>query len=173
MDILAHSLWTNLAYYKKYRFNRKQRLWAVFFGIAPDLVSFTPATLFAFSHFGNRDYLMQLANSSYWPFAWAQYSYNYTHSLVFFAVVTAIVLAIRKGKIYWPLLGWALHIGIDIFSHKGFYETPFLYPVSNYKFSHGWSWGDPAFMFINYGLLIIIYLSLLFFLKNKQRDAKE
>ena len=172
MDILAHSLWTNLVYYKKYRLDLRQRLWAVFFGIAPDLVSFTPATLFGLAHLGNRDYLASLAHSSYWPFMWAQFSYNYTHSLVTFSVVTAIVVSIRKGKMYWPILGWALHICIDIFSHRGFYETPFLYPISNYKFSHGLSWGNPVFMVVNYGLLLVFYISLSVFVNYRKRNAK-
>ena len=166
MDVLAHSLWTNLVFYKKYKNDLRDRLWAVFFGLAPDLVSFIPATLYAFFSAGG-DQLIRLSSSNLWMFVWARNSYNYTHSLVIFLIVLVLVTAIRKGKVYWPMLGWALHIGIDIFSHKGFYETPFLFPFSKYRFDHGMSWSNPNFMLINYGLLISIYLFLLYFAKIK------
>ena len=165
MDIFAHALWTNVAFQKKDPNSPKPRLWAVFFGIFPDLVSFTPATIYAFFHFGG-NYMQQLLGSTSWVFVWAKESYNYTHSFITFLLVFFVVYGLRKGKPYWPLLGWALHIAIDIFSHKGFYETPFLYPLSNYKFDHGTSWGNPTFMFINYGLLAIVYIGLIYYYKG-------
>ena len=170
MDILAHSLWTNLAFLKKYPDNKKQRLWAVFFGILPDLISFAPATIFGlFMSIGRNSagHLLALTGSNFWPFVWARESYNYTHSLVVFLGIFLTVIAVRKGKIYWPLLGWTLHIGIDIFSHKNFYETPFLFPISNYRFSHGMSWGHPVFMAVNYSSLAVVYLVLYFILRRK------
>ncbi len=170
MDILAHGLWTNLAFYKKYRHDLKSRLLAVFFGIVPDLISFTPAFIYGFFHRGTFR-AAALLNDASGPYAWARESYNYTHSLVTLAVIIAAILAIKKGKMYWPILGWLLHIVIDIFTHKGFYETPFLYPILNYKFSHGISWGHPTFMFINYGLLVLIYLAIFFF--KDRRNAKK
>jgi hypothetical protein len=83
-----------------------------------------------------------------------------------------IVMVARKGKVYWPIFGWALHILIDIPSHKGFYETPFLFPLSNYKFDHGVSWGHPTYMLINYSALIIAYILIyLVFRKKKNNSA--
>jgi hypothetical protein len=172
MDIFAHALWTNAVFYKKYAQERTQRFLAVFFGIVPDLISFTPATLYALfshSHFGPESF-----NMSIWVYRYAQQSYNVTHSLVVFAAVMLIVALVRKGKIYWPLWGWALHILIDIPSHKGFYETPFLYPLSHYKFEHGISWGHPTYMLINYSSLAVVYLVWFFVIrKNKSPIQNE
>ncbi len=74
MDILAHALWTNLAYYKKYPKDVKNRLWAVFFGVLPDLISFTPSTLYIlFFHremFSNYKLSLELGQSM-WVFRWA------------------------------------------------------------------------------------------------------
>lgn len=169
MDIFAHILWTNLVYRKKYLVEAKNRLWAVFFGVAPDLVSFIPATIYAFFHFGSGSQMIALANSNIWVFTWARESYNYTHSLVTFAVAFLLMLAINKGKIWWPIFGWALHICIDIFTHHNFYETPFLYPLSNFKNHYGISWAEPHFMIVNYSLLVASYI-LIFILWRRRKN---
>lgn len=165
MDVFAHALWTNAVFYKKYASEKAQRYWAVFFGVMPDLVSFTPAFLymvFSGNHFG-----IEAFNSGIWVYRWAAASYNITHSLIVFIVAMVVVTVIRRGKQYWPLWGWALHILIDIPSHKGFYETPFLYPISNYKFDHGIPWAHPLFMVVNYSLLTLVYLIWFLFLRKK------
>lgn len=170
MDIFAHALWSNLAYYKKYKYNLKDRLWAVFFGIMPDLISFSPATLYAFFHFG-KNQLLNLASSNVWVFVWARESYNYTHSLVSFIVLTAVIVALRRGKIYWPFFGWLLHLAIDFFTHPGFYSTPIFYPLSNYKNHNGISWAEPHFMFINYGLLVLLYIFIFYFKRQRRQSV--
>lgn len=166
MDVFAHALWTNAVFYKKYTVDKLSRFLAVFFGLFPDLVSFTPAffyMIFSGNHFGIESF-----KSGLWVFRWAAYSYNWTHSLISFVIVMVIVIVFRKGKQWWPLWGWALHIGIDIFSHHGFYETPFLYPISGYKFHQGISWGHPTFMLINYSLLTVVYLVWFLILRKKK-----
>jgi len=172
MDIFAHALWTNLAFTKKYKVDIKSRLWAVFFGVMPDLVSFIPIIIFSpffFARFNPQTYV----NSQHWVFVWARESYNYTHSLVPFVVVLVVVLAIRKGKMYWPLWGWFIHIFIDIFTHPNFYSTPFLYPLSNFQNHWGVSWANPYFMIVNYGVMAVLYvLIFIFWRKNKATDAK-
>jgi hypothetical protein len=70
----------------------------------------------------------------------------------------------KKGPLI--SLGWALHILIDIPSHAAtFYPTPFLFPISNYRFTHGISWSNKWFMIINYSLLLLV--SLYFFNRKK------
>ncbi len=169
MDILAHGLWTNTVFYKKYKNNKKNRYLAVLFGILPDIASFAPATLYLF--IVGKNFSPELFNSSLWMFRWAENSYNFTHSLVIFIFTLIIITAIRKGRIYWPMFGWALHILIDILTHVDFYETPFLYPISNYHFSHGIQWAAPGFMIINYGLLVFIYLFWFLILKKRKNDT--
>jgi membrane-bound metal-dependent hydrolase YbcI (DUF457 family) len=133
-------------------------------------VGFAPA--FFYMLFSGHTFGPKAFDSSVWVFRFASEAYNYTHSLVVFGIVMVIVMVARKGKVYWPIFGWALHILIDIPSHKGFYETPFLFPLSNYKFDHGVSWGHPTYMLINYSALIIAYILIyLVFRKKKNNSA--
>jgi hypothetical protein len=155
-----------VVYYNKYKDQLKQRLWAVFFGVAPDLVGFAPA--FFYMLFSGHSFGPKAFDSGVWVFKFASEAYNYTHSLVIFVGVALIVAALRNGRIYWPMFGWLLHILIDIPSHKDFYETPFLFPLSNYRFSHGVSWAHPTYMFINYGALIIVYIAIYLVLRKKK-----
>ncbi|MGC8776027.1 MAG: hypothetical protein ACP5QN_01810 [Minisyncoccia bacterium] len=170
MDILAHSLWTNLGrdYLVKKTNKKISRFWSIFFGIFPDLFAFTPIFIWSifnkvflhpseiepFSH--NHLFINQLTYGLY----------NLSHSLIIFGIVFLIIYLIKR-KIYFALFGWPLHILIDIFSHSyQFYPTPFLWPVSNFKVN-GISWGNPWFMTINY-LALLIFYSVLFLRKNKK-----
>lgn len=170
MDILAHAFWTNALYYTKYQKEKIQRYWAIFFGVMPDLISFTPAFIYLIFSRG-KGLGIEAFFSNLWIYRWAAWSYNWTHSFVSFVIVMLVVTIVRKGKQYWPLWGWALHISVDIFSHKGFYETPFLYPLSHYKFDHGIPWSHPVFMLVNYSLLAIIYLFWFVLLRKKHGKA--
>ncbi len=168
MDVFAHTFWTNAVFHTKFPHDRKNRYIAAFFGVAPDLVGFTPAVLYMLFSGHTFGFSKEAFDSSLWVFKFASEAYNYTHSLVVFAIVFGIVTLIRKGKIYWPMLGWVLHILIDIPTHRGFYETPFLFPLSNYRFSHGISWGHQTFMILNYSLLVATYLYLFIFFRKKR-----
>jgi len=165
MDIIAHGLWTNAAFFKKYGNDRKNRFLAVLFGILPDIVTFAPSTVYLLIVRAN--FSPTLFNSSLWMFKWARESYQFTHSLVIFLLALVVITAIRKGKLYLPMFGWLLHILIDIPTHKSFYETPFLFPLSDYRFSHGLSWAEPGFMFISYGALAIVYIFIFYFKKKR------
>ena len=74
--------------------------------------------------------------------------------------------------IFWPMLGWALHVLIDIPTHPDFYNTPFLFPLSDFKNTHGVSWAHPVFMAINYGLLIAAYIGIYIYQKKKYGNGK-
>jgi hypothetical protein len=169
MDILAHSLWTNVVFYKKFRLETKQRLLAVFFGILPDLVSFVPSTVYLL--FVGKRFSPALFGSDLWVFKYAEASYNYSHSMVIFLGIALLIFIVRKGNMYLPMWGWALHIVIDIFTHKNFYETPFLFPVSGFRFSHGISWAHPTFMLVNYLALATVYV--IWFLVLRKKYAKK
>ncbi len=166
MDIFAHTLWTTALYAKKYKQNKKLLALSAFMGVIPDLLSFTPIFIYAilsgesvFSPSGIGQKLL----------AFASESYNYTHSFILFATLFIVVTILRKGKIWWPLFGWALHIGIDIFTHRGFYETPFLFPLSGYRFSHGISWAHPTFMLINYSALALVYITIFLIMRKNSK----
>ncbi len=143
---------------------KKQRLTAVFFGILPDLVSFVPSTIYLL--FAGKQFSPALFGSDLWVFRYAEASYNYSHSFVVFLLSVGLVYVVCK-KIYWPMWGWGLHILIDIFTHKNFYETPFLFPISEVRFGHGISWAHPTFMFLNYFALLAVYLFWFLVLRKK------
>lgn len=155
------------------------RYLAAFFGVAPDLVGFTP--LFVYLIFTGKIFTDRFPKNipvKNWTVAFAEHAYNYTHSLVIFAAVFLLVAVIgmiyRYSKtkqfnwwVFWPLLGWVLHIFIDIPSHKGFYDTPFLFPLSDARFTHGVSWAHPVYMAINYSLLVLVYIGLVIYQRSK------
>jgi membrane-bound metal-dependent hydrolase YbcI (DUF457 family) len=109
-------------------------------------------------------------------------AYNYTHSLVIFLigfiVVNLVINLVRylkdkrdyKFYVFWPMLGWLLHILLDIPTHPDFYHTPFLWPVSNYRYTGGIAWSHPTFMVFNYGLLILAYIGIYLYQKRKYEN---
>ena len=172
MDILAHTLWAgagareaNLCAEEK---NKKFHLnvwWTAFWGVFPDLFAFTiPFSLLFYNLIFNNN---SLSNFFSHPpvaeeglnngFDLAHNLYQYSHSLIIFIVVFVLVWIIYKRPRY-ELLGWVLHILIDIPSHTlAFYPTPFLFPISNYKYPYGIQWSNTLFMIINYSLLLIVW----------------
>jgi len=170
MDVLAHALWTHAAHrgalkIKNFRLTKKDIWLAIFFGLAPDLFSFGPFFIKEILYHGTQIFGGGPPDPSTIP-SYIYNSYNYTHSFILFLVVFGVIWALR-GKPFWLMYGWGLHILIDIFSHStSFFPTPFLFPVSDIKVD-GWSWGSPTFMLINYSLLAITYLGFLIFKKKK------
>jgi hypothetical protein len=172
MDILAHALWTNAGARKAnqmFEKNDKPKInwaWATFWGIFPDLFAFSIPFFVRFyslifgsislSHFFQRPPVAEenvLSNG----FSLAPHLYPYSHSIVIFSVAFIIVWIIYRRP-RWELLGWALHIVIDIFSHSvDFYPTPFLFPISSYHFTHGIAWSNKWYMIINYTALLAVY----------------
>lgn len=168
MDILAHMLWANYgarAGNKKLREKKKREISlpaVTFWGVFPDLFAFgIPTALMVLTAIGTGSLPHGRPNM----FGLPATLYQYSHSLVIWAFVFILVWIITKRP-HLALLGWALHILIDIPSHAAsFYPTPFLFPLSNYKFLHGVSWGNTWYMIINYSLLLIV--SIYFFTKKR------
>ena len=174
MDVLAHTLWAN-AGAKKLNNSLKRKnkppisiRWASFWGVFPDIFAFgLPVFLSIFSilrgysTFNDFSHHGQLDN-----YGLSNVLYNYSHSLIIFLVVFSIVSLITK-KFRWEMLGWALHIFLDIPTHSvKFFPTPFLFPISKYVFPNGFSWAEPWFMVLNYGSLVFV-LYLLYKKQNK------
>ncbi len=163
MDTLAHGLWGNIIVYKKYPQNPKMRWIAVAFGMLPDLIPFAP--LFIYTIFTGRFGGPENWNFSHWTLNWAPEAYNYTHSLVIFAFTGFCVALYRKIKykaqgfnlIYFPMLAWGFHILLDIPTHPNFYNTPFLFPLSDYKITWGLSWGHPIILIPQYVFFAVWY----------------
>lgn len=173
MDIFAHVLWANAGARGANKIaenkseipdRRKFHMhpgWTAFFGVAPDFLAFTIPfvigiyqAIFLGANFGRHH--MEVAG-----FDLASYLYQWSHSLVIFALVFILVWILSKRP-RWELLGWALHILIDIPSHSlSFYPTPFLFPISDYRFPYGVSWGNMWYMIINYSALTLVWGGIL------------
>jgi len=180
MDIFAHGLWAG-ATYKAINLKKIKPLevWrAVGWGIAPDIFAFSPAFIWlvwslaagnlSLADWPQPEKIEPLGHEN-WPiFQLASALYNISHSLAIFLLAAGLVAFFVK-KIPWEMGGWLLHILIDIPTHSyKFYPTPFLWPFSEWKFD-GWSWGNFAFMIVNYSLLAIIYLWI--WIKKRKKSA--
>ncbi len=184
MDVLAHTLWANagaragnkLAQKKGGKFHSNVG-WTAFFGVFPDLFAFTIPFVLAFYSviFGGQGISIFHANHHVLTgggFDLAAYLYQFSHSLVVWAFVFCVVWFFAKRPRY-ELLGWALHILIDIPSHAvGFYPTPFLFPISEYRFPYGISWANTWYMIINYTALAFVWISIAL-KKLKKEKAKK
>lgn len=193
MDILAHSLWTNIAYEMIVRKKKlhgssvhRNRWFAIWFGVAPDFFAFFLP--FFTSVFGNgtlgqyarsrvrATWLSDIPKSFAFPPDVSSLSlvppyvfdlYNISHSFLIFLCVFCMVWLVRRRP-YWPLGAWGLHIAVDVWSHNEvFFPTPILYPLSYFRVS-GVSWAEPSFMLVNYTLLILSYLLLFVVWRRKQ-----
>ncbi len=171
MDIFAHALWAGAGAQKLNESLEKRGktkvsiLWSAFWGIFPDLFAFSiPSvlTLYAllvgtttFQKLSERGPHLQPDNQA---FDLAHNLYQYSHSLIIFFVVFGVVWFIFKRP-RLEMLGWLLHILIDIPSHSiNFFPTPFLFPLSNYRFPYGIAWSNQIFMIVNYSLLLLVFL---------------
>ena len=170
MDIFAHALWTSVGAKKlNENFEKKGKIkvslfWSAFWGIFPDLFAFGIPSILTFYTvlIGDTTFGQLLKNGPHLQsgnqvFSLAHYLYQYSHSLIIFGVVWLIF---KRPQL--ALLGWLLHILIDIPSHSiNFFPTPFLFPLSNYRFPYGIAWSDQWFMIINYSILLIVFLWVL------------
>lgn len=165
MDVFAHTLWANagsgMLNHVRARGNKRPLsvAWTSFWGVFPDLFVFGIPSIISF---------MGLLQGSV---VWGDFShhglpgvfdllaelYNYTHSAIIWGTVFLATWAVIKRPPL-ELLGWILHILIDIPTHRiNFYPTPFLFPISEYRFSYGISWSDTWFMILNYASLLVVF----------------
>lgn len=178
MDILSHGLWAAVGATAINRKSpvKKVNLWlAGFWGAFPDLFAFVPSMIWLLAlrlqgkttlNFGpeNADHLTKLNTP---PYQLSAYLYNFSHSLIIFfsiVIIVMIVKYVKNKKIIlqdFPLvmLGWLLHIIMDIPTHTyKFYPTPIFWPIFGWEFKNGFSWGQPWFLALDYGLLILCFV---------------
>ena len=55
------------------------------------------------------------------------------------------------------MLGWAIHIFLDVFTHRGLFGIKILWPVSSVHVD-GKRWETPWFLAANYAALASVYL---------------
>jgi hypothetical protein len=145
MDFIAHFLWTYI-FFEDSSFLAG----ALVFSVAPDLLSWGIWSFFVL--FNSRK--IDVRNKKLIP-DWVHALYGITHSIFIFSFVFLIMLLLTNHFPFY-LLGWMLHILIDIPLHsREFLPTPFLWPLSDWKFP-GISWGNKYFMMVNYTAIIIL-----------------
>ncbi|MBI3035098.1 hypothetical protein HYY71_02140 [Candidatus Woesearchaeota archaeon] len=159
MDIFAHGLWTYALFHKK-----KYAWLAVLFGLLPDFLSFGIIFVINLLNGSFHNGPPAIGTLPEWLFA----AYNMTHSFVVFMAVFVLIYAFTK-KWLWALTAWGIHIVIDVPTHSfRYFPTPFLWPLSDYKFN-GISWGTPWFMLLNYASLMIVFILIA---HNRAKEKK-
>jgi hypothetical protein len=166
MDSLAHGLWSGAAAIAINNLNvistqgySLRTGWFVFWGVFPDVLAFGPMALTGI--------WLRLAGSAEGSVHGGHIPhvdlgiplYPAAHSLITFAMVygASTILARRPPR---ALLGWLLHILIDIPTHSlSYYATRFLWPVADYRFD-GVAWWTPWLLYMTYGGLLLTYLLL-------------
>jgi hypothetical protein len=124
-------------------------------GVLPDLVVFTVPAVVRIWRFLTGASKTLLPDESGPHFDWVWGLYNGTHSALVFAVCFAAVwLLLRKPPL--EMLGWALHILIDVSRTRGLFAVKFLWPVS--PDIDGVRWETPWFLAANFTALAAVYL---------------
>ncbi len=81
------------------------------------------------------------------------------HSQIVFLMVFGITSFLAR-RIVFEMLGWLLHILIDIPTHSfSYYATRFLWPVSDYHVD-GIAWWTPWFWAATYAALGVVWFML-------------
>jgi hypothetical protein len=169
MDFISHSLWGGIAFGRK---NKRLFLLATAISLLPDfLTEGLFGILYLLGESGIPGWENGHPNITDYP-VWAQNLYNITHSFVIFVLVFLIVWIVTKQP-RWIICAWGLHILIDIPTHSlALFPTPFLWPVSDYKFN-GIGWDNALILAADVSLLIASYSFWLFFrfYNNRQKSG--
>jgi hypothetical protein len=162
MEIVAHSLWAAAAAITARRSaGAKVRVgWAVFWGAFPDVLAFGPMIV--------AGVWLRLAGGAAavpdqghgLPHVHIGLPlYPAAHSLIVFLLAFGAAALLRR-RFPLEMLGWLLHILIDIPTHSlRYYATRFLWPLSGYRFD-GIAWWTPWFWVATYAALAVVYLLL-------------
>jgi hypothetical protein len=161
MDVIAHALWTTAAgTTARWKLRRQIHLgWAAFWGIFPDVFSFAvPAVVrvWWYASGTTRSLLPDAHSPQHFQFVWQLY--HFSHSLLVFAASFGLVWALNRRPVL-ELLGWGLHILIDIPTHQGIFAIHFLWPISSYGFN-GIRWESRWFLAVNYSVLTLVFAGL-------------
>jgi hypothetical protein len=159
MEIIAHGLWAAAAAItaKRTTTARLQVGWTVWWAGFPDVLAFGPAFAAGLwlrltgSHAAGGHSLPHVHIGL--PL------YPAGHSLIVFALVFAVT-SILARRIVFEMLGWLLHILIDIPTHSlSYYATRFLWPISEFRVD-GIAWWTPWFWAATYAAIAIAYIAL-------------
>jgi hypothetical protein len=169
VDPFSHALWSVIVFNKL----RKQLFWVMLFGVFPDLISNVPFLVWKSVYFYVlglpvtdivfRDWLVLVPPQVYAIFTTI---YDTTHSLIVFLLIFSLVYiltptfspyfrrtetgGVRGGRVWWPILAWGLHIGLDSFSHANTVEhgIRIFWPISDWHVGL-FMWSSLPFTIVN------------------------
>lgn len=185
MDIISHSLWAGaISYAAKHNLEKRTKhkfhiLAGILFSVFPDIFAFGfPFLWFAYKFLSGQMSLGEMPMpgdaepfrlAGFWVFDLAQNLYMVSHSLIIFTVVFILTWKMFKRPVF-ELLGWPLHILIDIPTHSyEFYPTPVFWPISTAALD-GAEWKTPLVMGINIFALAVVYAIMIAHYHNKKHS---
>jgi hypothetical protein len=160
LDVFAHALWSTaggIAGRRKFHWRIHLR-WLAAWSVLPDLVVFAIPAAVRIGRVVTGASKTLLPDGSGPRFDWAFGIYDVTHSAVVWALCFGAVWLVAHRPVM-ELLGWALHIAIDILTHTGIFAIKFLWPLSSVHFD-GIRWEKPWFLALTYIALAVIFLML-------------
>ncbi len=162
MEVVAHGLWAAAAGISASRSGlvTLRVPWAVWWAVFPDVLAFGPSFAVGLWLRVSGGVDSAAAHSGHLPHVHLGLPlYPAAHSVVTFLVVFAVATILTR-RVVVELLGWLLHILIDIPTHSfSYYATRFLWPVSDVRVD-GIAWWTPWFWFATYMALAVVYLWL-------------
>lgn len=174
MDIVAHGLWAGAAGMALRRtrpeIGTRAVAGMVALAVLPDLVHMVPVLAASLSEPSAAaflgDYLTATGRAgepAMPPLAQALSHHLHCtfHSVVVAAIVTLVMKWAHPAGLL-PLLGWWLHIALDVPTHSSeYYPVPIFYPFTEWAFD-GIAWKEPWLLAANYAALAVAYAWLFF-----------
>lgn len=158
MEVVAHGLWAAAAAIAANRMTEARVgigsavLWAAF----PDAAAFGPSAVAGLWLLGSGSapeagHLVPHVHIGL-PI------YPAVHSVVIFLLASGVVSVIARRMVL-PVLGWLMHILIDIPTHSfQYYATRFLWPLSDLRVD-GLAWWTPWLWAATYAALAVVFVA--------------
>lgn len=167
MDVISHGLWATAlgeALRRRGLATKGQVAGAAGFGLAPDLVSLVPVSIWAIGSDSTieavRAYVFAVPGTEPAMAPWAHILEHNIHCSAHSLIVLGLVTLISFWKVRWllvPLVGWGLHLALDVPTHSSeYYAVTIFYPLTEWSFD-GIAWTHPAVLGTNYVALALTY----------------
>jgi hypothetical protein len=159
MEIVAHGLWAAAAAVatNRCKLANPRIAWTVWWAAFPEVLAFGPS--FAVGLWLRLSGALEsgTAHGGQLPHVHLGLPlYPMGHTFLAFLLVF-VIAAILARRVVVELLGWLLHILIDIPTHSfSYYATRFLWPLSDFRID-GIAWWTPWFWISTYAALAAVY----------------
>ncbi len=155
MDLISHFLWTYILFGHVFQLDVNLGI-LLFFSVFPDF-ALLPFIYFELIHF--RKYDIEKIHKMMPRFA--EIGYHITHSVITLITAAFFTLIFFPKATLPMVIGWGMHIAIDLFIHKKGMQIMPLYPLSKKGVKGVVTWYKSTwFMVIDIVLLIVIFLFL-------------